>query len=169
MKTLVLPIAVVVMIGVIGAAFALDCIRLAADARGRVGLADDEMYKHELRLVTVLSGSARVSPEVQTAITKHQQAKSPRARHEAYEQLVARFRQTMSEAVDPTNPLDRKFMDDIAGAINRREVAQKQYDEEFAAYKHYDDSLRGAVARRFYSEPGPDWQPGNLPPADPER
>ena len=169
MKRLVLPLAVLVMIGAIGAAFALDCVRLASDARGRVQLADEEMHKHELRLVALLRGSARLSPEVQTVVTAYQAAHNPRARREAYEQLVAQFRQTMSDKVDPTNPLDRKFMDDIAGAINRREVAQKQYDDEFAAYKSFDDGLRGGVARRFYSEPGPDWQPGDLAPADPER
>jgi hypothetical protein len=48
--------------------------------------------------------------------------------------------------------MDRKFMDDAAGAMNRREVAQKQYDEELAAYQHYLNSWRGSVARMFSSQ-----------------
>src|SRR5436190_1214979 len=56
------------------------------------------------------------------------------------------------EGCDATNPLDRKFMDDAAGAMNRREVAQKQYDEELAAYQNYLNSWRGSVARLFSSQ-----------------
>ena len=54
----------------------------------------------------------------------------------------------MSGGVDPTNPLDRKFMDDMAGAINRREIAEKPYDDELAAYQQFLNGWRrqrGAV------------------------
>ena len=53
----------------------------------------------------------------------------------------------MSAAIDATNPLDRKFMDDTTGAINRRQVAEKPYDEESAAYQAYLASWRGQIAR----------------------
>jgi hypothetical protein len=55
----------------------------------------------------------------------------------------------MSSQIDPTNPLDRKFMDDAAGAMNRREVAQKQYEEELAPYEAYMKTWRGKVAMAF--------------------
>jgi Asp-tRNA(Asn)/Glu-tRNA(Gln) amidotransferase A subunit family amidase len=169
MRRAILPLVVLVMIAVIAAAFVLDCVRLATDSRHDVALADDEMHKHEDRLVKVLAASPKASPEVKAAIDKFHSADSPRVRHAAYEELVARFRNTMTDAIDPTNPLDRKFMDDIAGAINRREVAEKQYDEEFAIYKAFDDSFRGNVARRFLPDPGLEWHPGEPVPPDPER
>ncbi len=40
-------------------------------------------------------------------------------------------------------------MDDTAGAINRRQVAEKPYDEELAAYQAYLKSWRGTIARMF--------------------
>jgi hypothetical protein len=141
--------AVAALVALIAAAFAVDCVRLASQARGRVDLADQELAKHEQRLVKLLTGAASVSPEVQTAITAYQEAASPPARHAAYEALVASFRQTMQAEIDPTNALDRKFMDDVAGAINRREVAEPPYDDEMTAYREYLDGLRGAVALWF--------------------
>ena len=51
--------------------------------------------------------------------------------------------------VDPTDPLARKFMDDVAGAINRREVAEGPFNVEEGAYRAYMNSVRGKVARCF--------------------
>jgi hypothetical protein len=159
MKKAVVPLAILAMIGLLVGAVALDCVRMAADARGPVTLADQEVQKHELRLVKLLIGSPRLSPEVQSAITAYQGADGPRERHDAYEQLVTRFRQSMFSVVDPTNPLDRKFMDDIAGAINRREIAQKPYDDELAVYQQFLNCPRGRVARWFSPQARADWKP----------
>jgi hypothetical protein len=161
MKKTILPLAVLAMLGLIAAAMALDCLRLAADARGRVELADEEMVKHELRLVTLLAGFGQLSPEVQAAIAAYRKAEDAAARHGAYAQLVTSFRQTMSGKVDPTNSLDRKFMDDVVGAINRREIAQKSHDDEDAAYQEYLSGRRGGVARMFSARARLDWKTGD--------
>jgi hypothetical protein len=137
--------------GLLAVAIAVDCVRLAADARERVRMADDELKKHEDRLATLLAGSPQISPEVKTAIAAYRTAADPSTRHAAYEQLVTSFRQTMSGAIDATNPLDRKFMDDTAGAINRREIAEKPFDEESAAHQAYLARWRGQIARWFSS------------------
>ena len=161
MKKIVLPLAVLAMLGLIGAAVALDCLRLAADARGRAELADEEMHKHELRLVTLLAGFEPLSPEVQATIAAYRQAENSAARRGAYAQVVTSFRQTMSGKVDPTNSLDRKFMDDVVGAINRREIAQKSYDDEEAAYQAFLSGRRGGVARKFSARARLDWKAGD--------
>ena len=152
MKRLILPLALLAMAALLGAAAAWDCVRLAADARRRVELADQEMQKHELRLIKRVSGPPQLSSEVQTAIEKYQGARDRAARHDAYDEFVASFRKSSTAKIDPTNPLDRKLMDDIAGADNRREIAQKQYDEELAAYRRFLQSARGRVARWFSSQ-----------------
>lgn len=152
MKKAIIPLALLAMACLMVVAVAADCLRFEADARARVESADAELKKHEDRLARLLAGSPHVSPEMQAAIAAHEKAAGPRERHETYEQLVAQFRQTMSAAVDPTNPLDRKFMDDVAGSINRREVAQKQYDQELSAYRELMSGLRGRVARWFSSD-----------------
>ncbi len=149
MKKLIVPIAIVGMMALIAAAAVLDCVRLAANARQRVALADVEMQKHEARLAKLLSGYAKVSPEVQSDLTAYQAAGNPADRRHAYESLVTSFQKTMSGSIDPTNPLDRKFMDDVTGSINRREVAEKQFDQEQADYQRFLATGRGAVARKF--------------------
>jgi hypothetical protein len=135
------------MLAIILAAFALDCVRLAAQSRRRVELADQELVKHEQRLVKLLTGSSALSPEVQSAITAYEAPASPAARHAAFDHLLVAFRQSMEPAVDPANALDRKFMDDIAGAINRREIAEAPHDAEMSEYQRYLSGPRGAVAR----------------------
>jgi hypothetical protein len=164
MKQLVIPLAILGMLALIGAAVVWDCVRLAADDRHRVALADGEMQKHEMRLVKLLSGYTKISPEVQSSIAGYQSAAGPatdnnQARHDAYESVVASFRKTVSTEIDPTNPLDRAFMDDVAGTINRREIAKKQYDEESTAYQGFLSSWRGRLARSFSLRARADWKP----------
>jgi hypothetical protein len=158
-KKLVVPLAIIAMLALLGAAVAWDCVRLAADARNRVALADAEMQKHEERLVKLLAALPKATPEMQSAVTAYKEATTPEARREAYDRLVAAFRNAPN-AVDPTNPIDRKFMDDVAGAINRREVAQKPHDAEVADYHAFLNSSRGRIARFFSAQANTDWSNG---------
>ena len=95
------------------------------------------------------------SPEAKTALAAYRTADDLTARHAAYQQLVTSFRQTMSQTIDATNPLDRKFMDDTAGAINRREIAEKPYEEEFTAYQAYLEELARPSPACFPQPHGP--------------
>jgi len=158
MKRLIIPLAILAMGLLLAAAVVTDCLRLAADARERVAMADAEVEKHERRLAKLLDGWEEKSPVVAAAIATFEAADGPEARNEAYERLVASFRQSAPTDVDPTNPLDRKFMDDTAGAINRREIAQKPYEVELATYRRFLAGWRGAVARRFSSQARDNWR-----------
>jgi hypothetical protein len=159
MKKLVLPGAVVVMLVVLAGAFALDCLRYAASARQRVALADDEMRKHEQRLVGLLTTGQGTTPELQAALAAHSEAAgSMRNRHAAYRKLAAVALGSTSNA-DPKDPLARKRMDDIAGAINRRDVAEKQYEVEAAAYQQFLGKFMGSVAKVFSSQARADGRP----------
>ena len=141
------------------AAVAWDSLRFASAARDRVLLADAEMRKQEERLVKLLSSSEQASPEMKHSIATYEAAGNSQTRHDAFDELVASFRQTMSNAIDATNPLDRRFMDDIAGAINRREVAEKQYDVEWASYREALSGVRGRIARMLSAQARRDWSP----------
>jgi DNA mismatch repair ATPase MutS len=152
MRKLILPLAILAMAALLGGAVALDCLRLAWDGHSRVLTADGQMAAQEIRLVKALNNSAKKTPEVESSIASLKSKHDRRARIEAYDSLVASFRNSLSGKIDPTDPLDRKFMDEAAGAINRREVAKKQYDEELAAYQNYLNSWRGRVARVFSSQ-----------------
>jgi len=147
MKIRVIVLAILGMIVLLASAFAWDSVRMAAEARQRLALADDEMHKHEVRLITLLAESPKASTDVKDAIDEHRAAASMHARHDAYQKVVGAFRRTMSDDIDPTNPLDRKFMDDIAGAINRRERAEQSYDQEAAGYQASLVGFRGRISR----------------------
>ena len=129
-----------------------DCVRLAADQNNRVLVADGEMVTQEIRLVKMLANSPKTTPEVYAAISTLKSIHGRQARIQAYDALVASFNKTMPGKIDATNPLDRKFMDEATGAINRRDVAQKQYDEEASDYLDFLNSWRGSIAKRFYLE-----------------
>jgi hypothetical protein len=152
MRKLIVPLALIAMGALLGAAVVIDCVRLAADRHNRVSVADGQMATQEMRLANVLSNSAKATPEVQSAISMLKSIHGRQARMQAYDALVASYQKTMSGSVDATNPLDRKFMDEASGAINRREVAQNQYEEESAAYQEFLNSWRGSIAKRFYLE-----------------
>jgi hypothetical protein len=158
MKRYILPLIILATFVLLGIAVAWDCVRLAGAARERVQMADGELQKHEQRLAKLLADSPQPSPEVAAAVAAYQKASDPAARRTAYDGLVTSFRQTMAGKVDSTNPLDRKFMDNTAGAINRREIAEPPYDAELAAYRAYLDSWRGRVARWFSWSAKSDWQ-----------
>lgn len=151
MKRNLLPLMFFAAFGLLAVAIAVDCVRLAADAHDRVRLADDELKKHEVRLAKLLASSPQLSPEVKSALAAHETAVDTPARRAAYDDLVTSFRTSMSQSLDATNPLMRKFMDDTTGAINRRQLAEKPYEEELAAYDAYLTSWRGRIARMFSS------------------
>src|SRR5687768_15625507 len=99
MKRLILPLALLAMAMLLGGAAAWDCVRLAADARRRVELADQEVQKHELRLIKRVSGSSQLSSEVQTAIKEYQTARDRAARHDAFDALAASFRKSLTAEI----------------------------------------------------------------------
>jgi hypothetical protein len=156
-KRVLVVAAAAAMLAMIAGAFVVDCMRLAEAARRRAALADQELVKHEQRLVKLLIGTGLMTEQVKSAINAYLAADAAPERHEAYEKVVAAFRQTMQTDFDPTDPLDRKFMDDVAGAINRRERAEPPYEAEAAAYREYLSGTRGAVARRFSAQARGDW------------
>jgi hypothetical protein len=149
MKKLILPVALLAMAAFIGVAMVVDCVRLAGDAWDRVDLADQELAKHETRLVKVLAGVPDQSPEVAAAIKDYAAAWDLKARHAAYDKIVVAYQSTMAGKGDASNPASRKFMDDANGAINRREIAEKQFDAEWQAYQQFANSRRGRVASQF--------------------
>jgi hypothetical protein len=152
MRKLIVPLALLAMGALLSAAVVIDCVRLAADRHGRVLYFDGQMATQEIRLVNVLANSSKLTPEVQSAISVLKSIHGRQARMQAYDALVASFQKTMSGTVGDANPIDRKFGDEAAGAINRREVAKKDFDEESSIYQDFLNSWRGSIAKRFYLE-----------------
>ena len=149
MRKLIIPIALLMMAAMLASAVAVDCVRLAKDGHERAEMATEEMAKQEQRFVGVLENSPKKTPEVEAAISTWKSVKGRLSREHAYESLVAAFQRTMSPQLAATDPIDRKFMDEAAGAINRRDVAHKTYAEESGWYDAYLKSWRGRVAQKL--------------------
>jgi uncharacterized protein YPO0396 len=154
-RYLVIAVALA-LVALIALSFVLDCVRLADAARAREELADQELAKHEERLMKALTASEKATPQVQAAIVAYRSAPPPE-RRAAYDNVVTAFRHSLQKDIDPTDPLARKFMDDVAGAMNRREVAEPAYEAELSAYHQYLASMRGAVARWFSAAARQGW------------
>lgn len=152
MKKLVIPLAIVAMLALLAVAFAWDSVRSANSARARVMLADGEVKKQELRLVKLLSDSGKSTDEVKAGLATYRSAGNALARLDAYDRLVGDFQKTMASQLDPTDPLDRKFSDEVVGAQNRRKVALTAYDDESAVYQKFLDGFRGRIAKMFSSQ-----------------
>lgn len=149
MKKLVIPLVLLAMLLLLATAFCWDSVRYANAARARVFLADDDVRKQGTRLVKILSDSGKTTEEVRAAITAYQAAPNPHARQEKFEWIVDAFQKTMAGSLDATAPLDRKLSDEILGAMNRRRVAMKAYDEEMKAYQGILSGVRGRIAGLF--------------------
>ena len=140
------------LVALVAAGFAVDSYRLASAARAQVRLADVDLARHEQRLAKLLGDFATVTPEVRASIAAYEGADAPAARRDAYAAMVGAFRRTMADNVDPDNPLNRRFMDDVAGTINRHEVAEEPYERIWGEYQLTLAGIRGAIARTLSSE-----------------
>lgn len=146
MRRLIVPLALLAMGLLLGVAVVIDCVRLARDAQNRVLVTDGAMVTQEIRFAKQLEGNAKTGAAVRAAIEKFKAIHTRQERMAAYDELVVAFRNSASEKIDPNNQLDRKFLDEATGAINRRDVAQKQNTEEQAVYEAFMNSWRGKLA-----------------------
>ncbi|MBX3412173.1 MAG: hypothetical protein KF708_05590 [Pirellulales bacterium] len=149
MKYIILPLSVVVMSGLIASAFVWDCVRLDRRYAAQLSAVDGELLKHETRLITAVQGMPRVPDDVNAAIEQYRAAGGRKDRHAAYATLKSTTERSLNTSLDPTNPLARRVMDDVAGAINRRSLAEKPYGDAQGQYQAWQNSFRGRVAGNF--------------------
>ena len=140
MRKLILVIAVFVMGGIIVGAFAMDSVRLTLAARERVADADEALKTAEIRLVRTLSAWGDAPESVKSAIQAYQAAKTPEERRGAYDGLVAATQQAIT-----SQPPIATTKDDIAGAINRRVVAERPFNEVKEEYDRWLKTTRGRL------------------------
>lgn len=147
MRRLAIPLALLAMAALVASAFVWDCARLDGNHRQRVALADDALRTNEERLVQALRGLGAPAPELQAALDAHAEAADRDARHAAYAQLRAAAERALAQAPNPDQPATRKVLDEAAGAINRRRVAEPEYQAGVAALAEWRQGFRGAIAR----------------------
>jgi len=148
-KYILLPLMVVMMSGLVAVAFIWDCVRLDRQYAAQLDAVDGDMLKHEDRLITAVQGMPQLPDDVNTAIANYRAAEGRENRHAAYAELKKTIERSLTTSLDPTNPLSRRVMDDVNGAINRRTLAEKPYAEAQGEYQTWRNTLRGRVAGNF--------------------
>lgn len=144
MRKLILVIAVFVMGGIMVGAFTIDSVRLTLAARDRVAVADDALKTAEIRLVRTLSAWGDAPESVKSAIQAYQAAKTPEERRGAYDGLVAATQQAIT-----SQPPIATTKDDIAGAINRRVVVERPFNEVKEEYDRWRKTTRGRLGEQM--------------------
>ncbi len=144
MRRLVIPLAILLMAGMLTVSFAIDCANLTLQSGKVVEQVDEELRKHEERLIHALEGWANPPADMRPAIDAYRQTTDWRERHSAYLDLVAAV--TRGLATHPPLPA---VADTAQGAINRREVAQKSLQGIFDEHRRWLLTTRGKVGERF--------------------
>ncbi len=142
----VLPLALLAMALVIGAAFCADCVRVAGQLQAKLALADEPLQKSEARVVELLRQRGALPLEIESALGRYDPAAPSADRLEAFDALAGRL--PLLDAGRQDESLVR-LRDEINGALNRRRVALEVRQQQAAAWNAFRDSLRGRVAARL--------------------
>lgn len=145
---IVLPLALLAMALLIGAAFFADCARIADGLQAKLALADEPVLKSEARVADLLRQRGRLPREVQTALDRYDPAAPPDERQAAFDRLAGHL-PLLDDAEEPGEGV--QLRDEIQGAVNRRRVALEAYRQHGAEWTAYCGSLRGRVAVRMGS------------------
>jgi hypothetical protein len=139
--------AIVVFLFLAAAAFVWDSARALSSADAAVEERDAYLKAQEERFISLLASLPEQGPELPRIISEYKQSPDRRTRHAAFEKLVAASQKQMFAEVDPTDPLKRRFADDFAGALNRRQIGKGFFDQAVAEYDALAQTTRGKAGR----------------------
>jgi hypothetical protein len=135
---IVIPGVLAIMAFVMYAAVRMDCARIADDYDEQVRLVDAELQRLEVRYLKLL----KVSPQAQAELdpsSEYAAARTADERHQAFRRLTE---------MHPASGGGPSTSDDAAGAFNRWQILDREYQaraEERDAYMH---SWRGKIAKQ---------------------
>ena len=148
MRKLLLVLGVLFLAGIMAGAFAIDSVRLTMKMRDEVNAADEAMKVAETRLVRTLSGWPEAPAPIKAALQTYAEKNKPEERREAYDSLVAATQQVIQSS-DPAQHPPQTLKDDIAGAINRRAVAERPFREVESEYQSWLKTFRGRIGEEI--------------------
>jgi hypothetical protein len=131
---------------VIALAFAWDSVRALRAAREDVAEVDRELRLQEERLVSLVGGVPGLSERVRAEARAWSEADGRSARHAAYDTFVDDVRSDVLANLDAEDPNARRLADGVAGALNRRDIAFRSYDDGMTACRMVAATRRGRVA-----------------------
>jgi len=111
---------------------------------------DRELMRHEDKLITLIQSTNRGSPQFIAAYEACKRTDDISGRHLGFTNIIIDIGQ---QAFDVDHPIERRYADEYAGALNRRQVAMRHYTEAAIEYNQVTAGLRGSIARFFTELP----------------
>ncbi|MBX7166158.1 MAG: hypothetical protein K1X74_07395 [Pirellulales bacterium] len=149
MSRLIVLAGIVGMIALVAAAFCWDCVRLESGYRRFAARADEQVAKHEQRLIAAVEGWPNLPADVVAALAAYRAAADSAERREAFAALAIATDKSLLATLDATNPAARRVIDEVHGAINRRNVVLKEIGGSLEEHARWSESFRSSVARMF--------------------
>jgi hypothetical protein len=135
---IVLPLALLVMAGVMYAAVSLDCVRIHESLQAELATIDAERVTLEKRYVEL---AAKHEPQAGELF-------SPETRN--FPEMIKRFRaRTPTSSQLDTTPELRHYRDEAAGVISRWEAVDEDYRRVETELREYLRSARGSIAKKY--------------------
>lgn len=134
-------------ITMISGAIFVDCRRLVAAAEADAERVDAELRTYEEKYVSSVRSITGEDSALVSAMEAYNQSTSDplEKRRGAFEDLIAASSSALSRKGVPAAPLERRLADELAGALNRRAIAEKRYDEARGALRDMCASWRGTI------------------------
>lgn len=151
-KFLVLGTGILMMLALLAGAFCLDAVRLTREAEAPVAVVDDELQSQENRFLQALSSWSAAPQTLKPLVESLAKASSRDVRHKEFNVLVAATNRALQDAARAGQTPPATINDNLAGAVNRRTVIDRQYQEKVAALRQFQQSFIGQVGTRLLGQ-----------------
>jgi hypothetical protein len=138
-------------VALLAGAIGWDAVRELRSAHTLVLDNDREVRLQEERFLNNLTPVGINTEDVQAEKIRFQQAQTTVVREAAFQDLLVRIGRLNPTA--PGDPVARRAADEYAGALNRRQIAVRRYQEAAAEYNAASQTWTGKLARRFSALP----------------
>lgn len=146
---LVLTPAVMLLVALVAAAFVLDAVRAGRRRTAELNQVDADLAKQEARLLTTLENFAELPAVVAQARDQYRAASDRDTRQTRYAELAREVEVWVLPNLSSDRPGERRSLDDLAGALNRRRTVARRWGELVDEYDAWRETLPGRLAARW--------------------
>lgn len=117
--------------------------------RSQLETVDTELKLHEERYLREISSFPNIPGELTESIQRYRTTDTISARHRLFNDLTTQAQRFLLGRDPSSNQLERKMLDEMAGALNRRQIAERHFQEALQECKRVQSSWRGTLGGVF--------------------
>lgn len=133
-------------------AFCFDSANAVQSARTQLETVDSELKLQEARYIREISSFPDLPGKVTENIRRYQEAQAISIRHQLFGDLTTEAQKFLLGRDASSNQLQRKILDELSGALNRRQIAERHFQEALRECKQTMSSFRGTIGGVFYGD-----------------